>query len=404
MLNENAIDDLIKPIVERQESINTYVLKTIAQKIKNIGELSAYDLKRMQTLVDYGTDIREMNKEIARLSGLQVRDVKKLLKTVAIDTHTDAKSLYDYRRRSFIPYNKNAKLQKIVNAVSRRTDETFVNLSKSKATGFMIRDLKNPRKLKFQTIDKTYKSVIDEAVQASKSGVIDYRTAMRRTIKQLSDSGIRRITWESGYTQRLDTVVRRNLLEGIRALNQEIEDMIGEEIGADGKELSVHANCALDHEPFQGHQFTNEEFERLQTNQSFKDVNGQTFLAVDRVIGQYNCRHIAHSIIVGVTEPKYTLKQLDKFIQKNHAGYTLPNGKHLTMYECTQMQRQLETRIRYAKDEQMAFQEAGDIERARKARQKVIRLTDEYKMFSKACGLRVQNDRASVAGYRAIKS
>lgn len=404
MLNEKAIDDLIQPIVERQESINTYVLQEIARKIRDIGSLSSYDINRMKILVDYGTDIREMNKEIARLSGLQVRDVKKLLKTVAIDTHTDAKSLYDYRHRSFIPYNKNAKLQKIVNAVSRRTNETFVNLSKSKATGFMIRDLKNPRKLKFQTIDKAYKSVIDEAIQASKSGVIDYRTAMRRTIKQLSDSGIRRITWESGYTQRLDTVVRRNLLEGIRALNQEIEDMIGEEIGADGKELSVHANCALDHEPFQGHQFTNEEFERLQTNQSFKDVNGQTFLAVERVIGQYNCRHIARSIIVGVTEPKYTLKELDRFIQKNHAGYTLPNGKHLTMYECTQMQRQLETRIRYAKDEQMTFQEAGDIERAKLARQKVLRLTDEYKRFSKACGLRVQNDRASVAGYRAIKS
>lgn len=403
MLNEKAIDDLIKPIVDRQEEINDYVLQKIARKIKYIGTLSSTDIKRMKALVDYGTDIREMNKELARMSGLQVKEVKKLIKTVAIDTHTDAKPLYDYRHRSFIPYNKNMKLQKIVKAMGNATASTFTNISNSKATGFLIRDLKYPKRLKFQSINDTYKSVVDEAIQASKSGVVDYKTAMRRTIKQLSDSGVRRLSWDSGYTQRLDTAVRRNLLDGIHALNQQLEDMIGEEIGADGKELSAHVNCALDHEPFQGHQFTNEEYAKLQSNQSFKDLDGQRFLAVDRIIGIWNCRHVARSIIVGVTKPLYTKRELQAFIDNNHKGYTLPNGKHLTMYECTQMQRQLETKIRYAKDEQMAFQESGDIDRALLAQQKVRKLYNEYKAFSKACGLRMQKDRASIINYKVLK-
>ena len=403
MLNEKAIDDLIKPIVDRQEQINTYVLTKIANKIKFIGTLSEYDIKKMKILVDYGTDIREMNKELARMSGLQVKDIKKLIKTVAIDTHTDAKPLYDYRHRSFIPYNKNIKLQKVVTAIGNRTASTFSNISNSKATGFMIRDLKHPGRLKFHSINDTYKSVIDEAIQASHSKAVDYRVAMRRTIKQLSDSGVRRLSWDSGYTQRLDTAVRRNLLDGIHAINQELEDMIGEAIGADGKELSVHENSAFDHEPFQGHQFTNEEYAKLQSNQSFKDVDGQHFLAVDRIIGMWNCRHIARSIIVGVSKPLYTKKELQEFIDRNHKGYTLPNGKHLSMYECTQMQRKLETRIRYAKDEQIAFEESGDRQSALVAQQKVRRLYEEYKSFSKACGLRMQRDRASVIGYKNLK-
>lgn len=403
MLSDNAIDNLVQPIINRQESINTLVLSTIAEKVREIGELSPSDVKKLKVLVTYGADIRKMNEQIAMMSDLQVRDIKSMIKTVAIDTHLDAKPLYDYRHRSFIPYERNTKLQEIVRIIGNQTAGTYQNLSNSKATGFLIRDLKNPTKLKFQSIGNTYRTVVDEAIQAVQSGVVDYRTAMRRTIKQLADSGIRRLYWDSGYTQRLDTAVRRNLLDGVRAIQQAIEDEIGKQINADGKELSAHINCALDHEPFQGHQFTNEEWEKLQNNENFKDVDGEQFSGVERVIGMWNCRHIGRSIIIGVTKPRYTKEKLQEFIQNNHAGYRLPNGKHITLYECTQLQRQLETKIRYAKDAQMTMQKVGDAIGAMVARRKVIKLTNEYKKFSKDCGLRTHMDRASVADYRAIK-
>jgi len=404
MLSENTIENLVKPMVIRQEAINTYVISKIAESVRKIGSISASQINRMKLLIEYGADIREMNTELARQSNLQVRDIKAMIKNVAVKVNLDAKPLYDYRHKSFIPYDRNTKLKQLVANVGNRTAGTYENLSHSKATGFLIRDLKNPTSLRFQSIDDTYKSILDEAIQASASGVIDYKTAMRRTLKQLSDSGIRRLTWDSGYTQRLDTAVRRNLLEGVRAINQAVEDAIGEEIGADGKELSAHRFCALDHEPFQGHIFTNEEYEKLQSNMDFIDIDNNHFMAVDRIIGIWNCRHIARSVIIGVTKPTYTKEQLEQFIADNHEGFTLPNGKHLTMYECTQMQRKMETRIRYAKDEQIVMQKAGNLDAAKMARQKVITLTEEYKQFSKACNLRVDMERASVIGYRSIKT
>lgn len=402
MLSENAIDNLVSHIATRQESINVYVLSAIASKIREIGTISSTDINRMKLLVSAGADIKRINLELAKLSGVQVKDIKALIKTVAIDTHMDAKPLYDYRHKSFIPYTKNEKLQKLVTAIGDVTANSYENLSNSKATGFLIRDSKNPNSLKFQSIGDTYKTVMDEAIQAVSTGVVDYRTAMRRTIQQLSDSGVRRMYWESGYTQRLDTAVRRNLLEGVRAIQQAMEDEIGKSINADGKELSVHMNSALDHEPFQGHQFSNAEFDKLQNNEDFTDVNGQKFSGVDRVIGQYNCRHIARSIILGVSRPLYTQEELDEFIRDNHAGYTMPNGKQLTLYECSQIQRQMETKIRYAKDAQIAFYKAGDIETAKIKTQLVKRLTDEYKKFSNACGLQIKQDRIAVAEYKPI--
>lgn len=403
MLDDDKVDVLIQPIVTRQEAINTFVLETIANRVHEIGQISPSDIKRMKLLTIFGTDIRQMNKTLADMSKLQVSDIKSMIKEVAIESHIQAKPLYDYRHKRFIDYDKNNRLQKLVTAIGNQTAQTYTNLSNSKATGFLIRDLANPNKLKFQPINDTYQTIMDEAIQSVKSGV-DYRVAMRRALKQLADSGIRRLYWDSGYTQRLDTAVRRNLLDGVRAIDQGVEDLIGKDINADGKELSAHANCAPDHEPFQGHQFTNEEFNKLQNNEEFEDLQHNKFSGVDRIIGQYNCRHIARSIIIGVTKPKYTKKQLQQFIDDNAKGYDLPNGKHLSMYECTQMQRQLETRIRYAKDEQITLLKAGDRNGAKIARQKVINLTQEYLSFSKDCGLKPQLVRATVAGYRAIKT
>ena len=105
---------------------------------------------------------------------------------------------------------------------------------------------------------------------------------------------------------------------------------------------------------------------------------------------------------MGVTKPLYTKEKLQQFIDDNHRGYVLPNGKRITLYECTQMQRQMETKIRYAKDEQIVFQEAGNLEAAKSARQKVIQYQQEYYSFSKACGLPIHKDRAAVTNYKPI--
>lgn len=405
MLSEDAIENLILPIVARQEAINNFVIQTIAKRVKEIGHLLPSDVYKLERLYKSGVDVKLINKEIARLTNLNEKEIKKIIKEVAKDAYKDAKPFYDYRHKSFIPFEKNEALQKVVKAVQNQTVETYMNLSKAQA--FMLRDLKNPKKLIPTPLAKAYYTVIDEAVQASQQGVVDYNTAMRRTLKQLNESGIRNVVYntESGrtYSQRLDTAVRRNVLDGIRAINQSMQDEIGKQLNTDGKEISVHENSAPDHEPIQGHQFTNEEYEKLQNNEPFEDVDGEKFGAIERPIGVLNCMHYTFSIIIGVEKPNYTKEQLQKFIEHNQKGYTTKSGKHYTMYECTQHQRELETRIRRAKDGQMMAIEAGDMKLVDKYQTKVAKITDEYNQFSKACGLSPKLDRIRVVGYKRIK-
>lgn len=404
MLSEDALNKLVEPIVVRQEAISNYVIKIIAQRVEEIGHLLPSDVYRLERLLKTGNDVQKINQEIARLTGLNEQEIKKLIRDVAEDAYVDAKPYYDYRHKAYIPFDKNEELQRVITAIAKQTVDTYVNLSKSQA--FMIRDLQNPSILKPTSIAKTYQTVIDEAIQASQSGTLDYNTAMRRTLNQLVNSGIRYVEYEpeSGrrYTQRLDTAVRRNVLDGIRAINQGVQDEVGKQFGADGKEITVHANSAPDHEPIQGHQFTNEEFDKLQNAEPFKDLAGTVFDAIERAIGTLNCRHFTYSIICGFTKPNYTQEQLDTMIEKNHKGFTMSNGKHMTLYECTQKQREWETKIRHAKDAQMAFKTSGDIEEALKYQAKINQYTRQYNAFSKACGLQTQKTRLTVSGYKRM--
>ena len=406
MLSENAIENLIRPIVDRQEAINRFVINLIAQRINDIGSLTASDIYKLERLFQSGADVRKINEELARLTGLQVKDIKKLIREVALDSYIDVKPYFDYRHKPFIPLEENIALNRVITAIQKATVDEYINLSKAQA--FMLRDLRNPKKLIPTSIAKTYQTVIDEAIQSVQSGTVDYYSSMRRTLQQLNESGIRYVTYspESGrqYTQRLDTAVRRNLLDGVRAINQGVQHEVGKQFGANGKEITVHANSAPDHEPIQGHQFSNEEFDKLQNGEPFMDVKGNHFNPIERAIGTLNCRHFTYSIIIGVEKPNFTQAQLDAYIERNNKGYTDSNGNHYTMYQCTQIQRQLETKVRRAKDGQIMAKTAGDMEMAMKYQAKINKYTKQYQAFSKACGLSPKMNKMTVKGYHKIQN
>lgn len=398
MLSENQIDDLIQPIITRQEQINTWVIKKIAKRVKDIGELLPSDVNQLYQLYLSGEDVRDITEHIAEETVLQITQIKNMIKLVAQDAYQDAKMLYDYRFKTYIPFKENEHLQRVITAIGNQTSGEYTNIAKAQA--FMMRDISNPKKFIPTPLAKTYYNVVDTAIQATQQGVVDYNTAMRQTLKNLNDSGIRviRYTAESGRktTQRADTAVRRNLLDGVRAINQGVQDEIGRQVEADGKEITVHQNSAPDHEPVQGHQFSNEEFEKLQNAEPFKDVNGRQFKPIERAIGTLNCRHFTYSIIIGLNKPNFTKEQLQEFIKQNHKGFTTKDGKHFTMYECTQLQRNYEFNIRKMRTGVQMAKEAGDDKLLDFYKTKESQWLAKYKQFSDACGLSMKLNRIKV--------
>lgn len=397
MINQNWLDKQLQIIVQRQEEISNKVIKVIVKRINEVGELKPSDIHTLRQLYRSGADVREINRLIAIGTAMQVQDIKHIIQITARDLYEDAKPFYDYRKKPFIPYKDNKNLQRIVNAIAKQTNNSFMNLSNSKATGFVLSD---GTKTVFMDMKNAYQKIIDEAVQTLAFGINNYKALIRKSVKQLTASGVQGIHWESGYHQRLDTAVRRNILDAIRQMSIAVDEQIGKEIGADGVEISAHPLSAPDHEPIQGHCFTKENFNKLQNGDDFEDIYHNKFSGIARPIGEWNCRHITASVVIATYKPLYSLKELEEFKQANRDGYTTSKGKHYTLYECTQVQRRMETDIRRLKDEWLAFKELDDKDSMTILEGKISQKVAEYKLFSKECNIQAFRENLSVSGYK----
>ena len=87
--------------------------------------------------------------------------------------------------------------------------------------------------------------------------------------------------------------------------------------------------------------------------------------------------------------------------KKNEEGF-IYEGKKYTMYEGTQLQRQIETEIRKQKDLQIAGKAIADKEMIADAQTKIEILNNKYNEISKISGLPTKIRRLYVAGYRKV--
>ena len=397
MLSQKLMDDLEDYFVMRQEKINLEVLTKIARDIKEIGEAKPSDLYTIERLYKSGASVKQIEKYLAKATKLQQKEIDKILTKVATEAYHDTEKYYRMKKVPFIPFLKNKELQDTIAAIKMQTKGKYQNIVN--ALAFMIRDPKNRKRAIPTSISKTYYTVIDKAIQAVKLGITDFHSAMRSAINELIDSGIRTVDYEaeSGRrtAQRVENAARRNILDGIRQTNMGVQEVTGQQFGANGKEITVHAFSAPDHEPIQGHQFTDEEFDKLQNGEDFQDYQGRKFKGIPRKIGIWNCRHSIF-VVVLPSKPMYTDEQLEKFKEDNAKGYTDSKGRHRTMYECTQEQRKLERDIRAWKSRRQILEESGDKEGAKQCTAKIKEKIKQYQEFSKACGLAPKFDRIRI--------
>ncbi len=204
---------------------------------------------------------------------------------------------------------------------------------------------------------------------------------------------MRVLKWESGYTRRLDSHVRQNLIDGIKQLQVEMLNYHGERFGSDGVEISAHAISAPDHLPVQGKQFSNQEFYKMQNGLDFEDVNGNQYKGFARPITQWSCRHIPFPIIIGVSQPVHTDEQLEQMAQNSRK-----------QYDNTQKMRAMETKLRQLKMDRIAASAAGDELEAKRIQRKINEQQIIYRRFSNKHNLLYDTQRASVEGYRRIST
>lgn len=364
----DASEELTAPII-------AYLLRDLAERIAAAGEFTAtaqYETWKLQQL---GVSQKEIKKELQKLLKSTNADIERLMTQSAQAGYSfDLKMLPTAEAISFAD---NAAVQQIVAAAVALAQDDLTNITQTLG---MIDPYGNA-----QPLQTAYRQCMDYAFMQVSTGAADYNTAIRAATKNLADKGVYVIDYESGVHTTLEAAVRRNIMGGLGLMQEEISKRNHDDMGADGWEIDAHSNSAPDHEPIQGKQYPDAEYEALNNS-------------LVRRIGTLNCGHSAYPIIMGISSPQYSAEQLEAMRTANAEGITY-NGRHYTGYEATQHQRALERAIRKQKRRILIDEATGDAEKLKTDQIKLQTLRQEYNGFSKAAKLRTQTERAEVAGF-----
>ena len=399
MLNNEQEEKLVQILIDRINALNEDILTLIGNRIKEIGELTPTQVHQIQQMLMYDTDIDTIVQKLAEVTNMNVNDIYNMFEYSAKTNQDFAKQFYKARGIGYIPYAQNKALKEQIRAIAKITAKEYANMSRTSAIGYTVKDLKG--NLVFKDISSAYKDIIDKAILNVGQGKTTYQQEMRNSIKQIGQSGLKTLDYESGRSMRLDSAIRQNTLEGLRTLTNQLQEQFGEEFGADGVEVSHHINSAPDHiDTVDGKQFSLNG-DRVVNGKLYKDFNTVNN-SLDRQVSTLNCRHYIFSIVLGVNKPQYTDKQLEEDKKKNKQGFDF-EGKHYSNYEGEQLQRLIEREIRKQKDIQILAKSSGDKELTLQSQTKITQLTTKYKQLCNISGLPNQlKTRASVVGYKRI--
>ena len=413
MLNENKQEELLKIFQQRFENYNTQVLKFLGETIKKFKDLNSSQAYSLAQQLKYNTTVKDLLNELSKISGLSVKDLKAILEKVARENIGFADVYYKSRGLETPLYSENKALQRLVSSVYKVSGAEFKNIAKS--TGFrLLGDNGEPLLL---DIDETYNEVIDRCVVAISQGKETYQQSMRSTLKQLSDSGVRRIDYSNNYSRRIDSSVRMNVLDAVREVSNQSQMLFGEEFGYNAVEVSHHSNSAPDHSnndiengkfDIDGHQFVKLDILKEQIKNgiekeiTLKDIDevnhrvkckGKWYYDFDyinsnlnRPVSTMSCYHYIFSAVLGVSRPQFTDKQLEEDKKKNNDGFEF-EGKHYTFYEGEQLLNRIALEIRKNKDMQIMAKSSGDDDLILSSQTKITQLTTKYRQVVKVSGL-----------------
>lgn len=375
MLTPEQLQNLPQELTDLYDQLSEFILRDIARRIAKgaqITDTAEYQLYRARSL---GLSTDEIAAKIAEINGSSAAEINRLIREAAAQSDEFDRKMLGADKGAAVPLEENAQLQKLISAQIAETAGKCENLTNT--MGFADHDFLG--RVYYLSMTDMYRREMDSAHMKVVTGATDYMTAIRQACNKLAASGVRTIDYESGRSDRIEVAARRAILTSVAHVTHRISEQNGEELGADGWEMSAHSGSRPSHAVYQGRQYTQEQYERI----------------IKPLISEPNCRHDVFPIILGVSKPVYTEEELQNIDQP---PFTY-EGRTYTAYEASQQMRKMERAMRKQKDRCIVADAAGDEESFTTASIKLRRQKDIYEDFCKAADSYTQYERTYVAGY-----
>lgn len=377
------LDALPEELAELYRALENTLLDEICSRLVIADQLNEVTVQDIRALRSHGIDLKSVEEAISKTTGVSKQKLNSLLNDVVERNQKYYTEVIDL---AHVTQPETLVDAATVDAIKQQTHDTFRNLTAS--MGFLVGNtmLKPAR---------AYQWALDNAEMQIQSGAINYNQAIANAVRQLAESGIKVVDYESGHRDSIDVAARRAVMTGVNQICAKYTEQAAEYLDTPYFEVSAHAGARdiPGKSPWSSHKAWQGRVYSIHSNDIYPSIYDVCGLgAVDGLEGA-NCRHWRNVWVEGVSERTYTDEQLAHI--DDDLGCTF-DGKEYTAYEATQMQRRVERQIIKQKKFVTAYKASEQMDKYRAAKAKLTRLNAKYKAFSEAAGLPLQWERTKV--------
>lgn len=320
MLTEQDFIKIEKQAIGIYQNLELQIIEEIATRIANFGYANTVVLNDIKIAQEMGFLYQDIVRLVAEYNNTSYEKVAEIFNQAGAQTLKFDDKIYTEAGLNPLPINQSSSMVQLLNSTIEKTSGNLQNLVMTTAI----------------TSQTSLYNAMNLAYMEVSTGVKSYSQSILDSIKKLADTG-GYITYPSGRQMSIESAVRMNIITGVNQSCGKLQELRANELGWDLMELTAHSGARPSHAEWQGKIVSRS---GQKGYLSLDDIGYGTATGFKGI----NCRHDWHPYHKGSTRA-YTQEQLQEW-QNEKVTY---NGKKISKYDATQIQRRMERQIRQDK-------------------------------------------------------
>lgn len=333
MLTPEYLESCTDSVLSIYDALNTSIVEDISRRIVKTGEVTDSAMWQIKQVQESGKILDEVVMDVSRITGFSDTYIKELFEKSGVVSLKYESDICSAAGLTPISLKQSPAMMQTLAAAIEKTQGNLNNLTATTAAA----------------AQNLYLEATNLAHMQVSSGAFSYQEAIKQAVKMAAVDGAK-VYYSNGYASSLDVAVRRSLLTGINQTAGKLTELYADDMDCDYYETSAHMGARnkgagyLNHESWQGQVFC-----RSGRDKGYRPFSDTGYGEGGGLCG-WNCRHGFHMFFPGLSKPAYSKSTLDGYANKTHT-FKNADGEETTLseYECTQIQRAYERKIRESK-------------------------------------------------------
>ncbi len=320
MLPPNFLTQVENQAIDIYNKLELQIIEEIAIRIANFGYANRVVVNDIMIAQEMGLMYKNIIKIVASYNSQSYDLIKRIFEEAGAKTLSADDRIYKKAGLNPVPIKRSRSIMQLLMSTIEKTNYNLSNLCMTTAN----------------TAQTEFYNAINEAYMETLTGMKGYSSAIIDSIEKISERGAF-VTYPSGHQRSMESAIRTNIVTGINQTCGKLQLLRAEELNWDLMELTAHSGARPNHEKWQGKIVSRSGKKGYLSLRDIKYGNPDGFKGI-------NCRHDWRPYCQNSSRT-YSDQDLNR-IKNEKIKF---QGKEITKYEATQIQRGIERKIRQGK-------------------------------------------------------